>query len=37
MGLLSGLRSAENTRVVQIPQSSIYVLSLEAPITFSSR
>ncbi|ABA19968.1 conserved hypothetical protein [Trichormus variabilis ATCC 29413] len=37
MGLLSGLRSAENTRVVQIPQSSVYVLSLEAPITLSSR
>ncbi|MBD2345561.1 hypothetical protein [Anabaena subtropica] len=37
VGLLSGLRSAENTRVVQIPQSSVYVLSLEAPIILSSR
>ncbi|WP_066380887.1 MULTISPECIES: hypothetical protein [unclassified Anabaena] len=37
VGLLSGLRSAENTRVVQIPQSSVYVLSLEAPITLSLR
>ncbi|MBD2440410.1 hypothetical protein [Nostoc sp. FACHB-110] len=37
VGLLTGLRSAENTRVVQIPQSSVYVLSLEAPISLSSR
>jgi hypothetical protein len=37
VGLLSGLRSPENTRVVQIPQSSVYVLSLEAAITLSSR
>ncbi|MBD2386890.1 hypothetical protein [Cylindrospermum sp. FACHB-282] len=37
VGLVSGLRSAENTRVVQIPQSSIYVLSLEAPINLSPR
>jgi len=37
VGLLTGLRSAENTRVVQISQSSVYVLSLEAPISLSSR
>ncbi len=37
MGLLSGLRSPENTRVVQIPQGSVYVLSLEAPITLAVR
>jgi hypothetical protein len=37
VGLLTGLRSAENTRVVQIPQSSVYVLSLEAPISLSAR
>lgn len=37
VGLVSGLRSAENTRVVQIPQSSVYVLSLEAPINLSPR
>ncbi|WP_427162421.1 hypothetical protein ACQFX9_13205 [Aliinostoc sp. HNIBRCY26] len=36
-GLISGLRSPENIRVVQIPQSSVYVLSLEAPITLSVR
>ncbi|QLE54578.1 hypothetical protein [Nostoc sp. TCL26-01] len=36
VGLLTGLRSPENTRVVQIPQSSVYVLSLEAAITLSS-
>ncbi|WP_413174202.1 hypothetical protein [Anabaena azotica] len=37
VGLVSGLRSAENTRVVQIPQSSVYVLSLDAPISLSLR
>jgi hypothetical protein len=37
VGLISGLRSAENTRIVQIPQSSVYVLSLEAPISLSPR
>ncbi|UKO97621.1 hypothetical protein [Nostoc sp. UHCC 0870] len=37
VGLISGLRSAENTRVVQIPQSSVYVLSLETSITLSAR
>ncbi|OUL24181.1 hypothetical protein BV378_19905 [Nostoc sp. RF31YmG] len=37
IGLVSGLRSAENTRIVQIPQSSVYVLSLEAPIQLSAR
>ncbi|WP_138497810.1 hypothetical protein [Nostoc sp. PA-18-2419] len=37
VGLISGLRSAENTRIVQIPQSSVYVLSLEAPIQLSAR
>lgn len=37
VGLLTGLRSAENIRIVQIPQSSVYVLSLEAPITLSLR
>jgi hypothetical protein len=37
VGLISGLRSAENTRIVQIPQSSVYVLSLEAPIQLSTR
>ncbi|BAY25221.1 hypothetical protein NIES2100_50270 [Calothrix sp. NIES-2100] len=37
IGLVSGLRSAENTRIVQIPQSSVYVLSLEAPIQLSTR
>lgn len=35
VGLLSGLRSPENTRIVQIPQSSVYVLSLSAPIRVS--
>lgn len=35
VGLVSGLRSPENTRVVQIPQSSVYVLSLEAAINLS--
>jgi hypothetical protein len=37
IGLVTGLRSAENTRIVQIPQSSVYVLSLEAPIQLSAR
>jgi hypothetical protein len=37
VGLVTGLRSAENTRVIQIPPSSVYVLSLEAPISLSSR
>jgi hypothetical protein len=37
IGLISGLRSPENTRVVQIPQRSIYVLSLEAPFRLSTR
>jgi hypothetical protein len=37
VGLISGLRSPENTRVVQIPQSSVYVLSLQAPISLSNR
>jgi hypothetical protein len=37
VGLVSGLRSAENIRVVQIPQSSVYVLSLEASISLSAR
>ncbi|ODH00258.1 hypothetical protein A4S05_04000 [Nostoc sp. KVJ20] len=37
VGIISGLRSAENTRIVQIPQSSVYVLSLEAPIQLSVR
>ena len=37
VGFLTGLGSPENTRVVQIPQSSIYVLSLEAPISLSTR
>ncbi len=37
VGLLSGLRSSENTHIVQIPQSSVYVLSLEAPIQLSAR
>ncbi|BAY18498.1 hypothetical protein NIES2109_01760 [Nostoc sp. HK-01] len=37
VGLLTGLRSAENTRIVQIPQSSVYVLSLEAPISLTPR
>lgn len=32
VGFLTGLGSPENTRVVQIPQSSTYVLSLDAPI-----
>lgn len=36
VGLIAGLRSPENTRVVQIPQSSVYVLSLEAPISLST-
>ena len=35
VGILSGLRTEENTRIVQIPQSSVYVLSLEAPINLS--
>ncbi|MBD2667159.1 hypothetical protein B6N60_04329 [Richelia sinica FACHB-800] len=37
IGLVTGLRSAENIRVVQIPQSSVYVLSLETPINISIR
>ncbi|AFY41147.1 hypothetical protein [Nostoc sp. PCC 7107] len=37
VGLLTGLRSAENTRIVQIPQSSVYILSLEAPISLTPR
>ncbi|WP_392533641.1 hypothetical protein [Nostoc sp. C117] len=37
VGLISGLRSAENTRIVQIAQSSVYVLSLEAPIQVPAR
>lgn len=37
IGIVTGLRSAENTRIVQIPQSSVYVLSLEAPIQLSNR
>ncbi|MEA5514084.1 hypothetical protein [Nodularia sp. UHCC 0506] len=36
VGFLTGLGSPENTRVVQIPQSSTYVLSLEAPINLST-
>lgn len=32
IGLVSGLRSPENTRVVQIPQGSVYVLALEAEV-----
>lgn len=36
VGLISGL-CAENTRIVQIPQSSVYVFSLEAPIQLSAR
>ena len=36
VGFLTGLSSPENTRVVQIPQSSTYVLSLEAPISLST-
>ncbi|MBD2690851.1 hypothetical protein [Anabaena catenula] len=35
VGLVSGLRSAENTRIVQIAQSSVFVLSLDAPISVS--
>jgi hypothetical protein len=37
VGIVSGLRSAENTRIVQIPQGSVYVLSLEAPINLSAK
>jgi hypothetical protein len=37
VGLLAGLLSPENTRIVQIPQSSVYVLSLESPISLSAR
>ncbi|MEA5572129.1 hypothetical protein [Calothrix sp. UHCC 0171] len=37
IGLVSGLRSPENTRIVQIPQNSVYVLSLEAPVRISGR
>jgi hypothetical protein len=37
LGIITGLRSAEDTRVVQIPQGSVYVLSLEAPIQISLR
>jgi hypothetical protein len=37
IGLVSGLRSPENTRVVQIPQNSVYVLSLEAAVRISGR
>lgn len=37
VGLLSGLRSPENTRVVQIPQGSVFVLSLSAPVNLVAR
>lgn len=37
VGFLTGLSSPENIRVVQIPQSSTYVLSLDAPINLSTR
>ncbi|MBE9210725.1 hypothetical protein IQ244_30330 [Nostoc sp. LEGE 06077] len=37
VGLVTGLRSAENTRIVQIPHSSVYVLSLEAPVSLTPR
>ncbi len=32
VGILSGLTSPKNLRVVQLPQGSVYVLSLQAPI-----
>ncbi|WP_196516849.1 hypothetical protein [Nostoc sp. WHI] len=34
--LIPGLRSAENIRVIQILERSVYVLSLEAPIQLSA-
>ncbi|MEA5579820.1 hypothetical protein VB620_00515 [Nodularia harveyana UHCC-0300] len=37
VGFLTGLGSAENIRVVQIPQSTVYVLSLESPISLFTR
>ena len=37
VGIVSGLRTEENTRIVQIPQSSVYVLSLLAPVTLSAK
>ncbi|MEH2391757.1 MAG: hypothetical protein V7K21_08770 [Nostoc sp.] len=37
VGLISGLCCAENTFIAQIPQSSVYVLSLEAHIQPSAR
>lgn len=36
LGLFTGLRSAENTRVVQIPQSGVYVLTLESPVSMTT-
>ncbi len=35
IGMVSGMRSPENTRVVQIPQGSVYVLSLQTAIVLS--
>jgi hypothetical protein len=35
VGLVSGLASPRRIRVVQIPQSSVYVLTLQAPITLA--
>ncbi|MEO0687362.1 MAG: hypothetical protein AAFY76_20515 [Cyanobacteria bacterium J06649_11] len=32
VGLISGLRSPENTQVVQISQNSVHILVLEEPI-----
>ncbi len=33
IGILSGLRSPKNVRIVQLPGDSVYVLSLQAPIS----
>ncbi|MBE9177054.1 hypothetical protein IQ268_00500 [Oculatella sp. LEGE 06141] len=37
VGALAGLRNPENTRIVQIPQGSVYVLSLQAPVVLAAR
>lgn len=36
LGILTGLSSPKNIRVVQLPQGSVYVLSLQAPIVLPS-
>ena len=36
LGILTGLSSPKNVRVVQLPQGSVYVLTLQAPISLSA-